>query len=83
MAHFKANAVSPLEAVRKISVPIFILHGTGDNLITYTYSQKVYEQANQPKELWLIPGAKHNDMAEVGGEEYESRILGFFEKYLA
>ena len=83
MAHFKANAVSPLEAVKEISVPIFILHGTGDNLITYTYSEKVYEQANQPKELWLIPGAKHNDMAEVGGKEYESRILDFLEKYLS
>lgn len=82
LAHFKANAVSPLEAVRDVHVPLFILHGTADNLIKYTYSEMLYQKANPPKELWLIQGAKHNDMAEVGGAEYERRILEFFDKHL-
>ena len=33
IAHFKASAVSPLEAVRNVKVPIFFMHGTADNLI--------------------------------------------------
>jgi fermentation-respiration switch protein FrsA (DUF1100 family) len=60
LAHFKANAVSPLEAVRNVHVPIFILHGTADTLIASRYSEMVFANANEPKELWLIPGAKHN-----------------------
>jgi hypothetical protein len=80
MAHFKANAVSPLEAVRAIHVPLLIIHGTADNLIAFRYSVSVYEQANQPKELWLIPGARHNDIIEVGGEEYRRRVLEFFDR---
>ncbi len=80
LAHFKANAVSPLEAVREIHVPIFILHGTSDNLIKSSYSELVYGNANEPKELWLIQGARHSDMAEVGGEEYFRRIREFFER---
>jgi uncharacterized protein len=82
IAHFKANMVSPLEAVRNVRVPIFILHGTADNLIRYQYSEQVFAAAREPKELWLIPGAKHNDMAEVGGEEYERRVIGFIEQVL-
>jgi uncharacterized protein len=82
LAHFRANAVSPREAVKSIHVPLFILHGTADNLIASRYSETVYEYAHPPKELWLINGAKHNDMAEIGGEEYYRRILGFFEKYV-
>jgi len=82
LAHFKASAVSPLEAVRNVCVPIFILHGTADTLIDARYSTMVYANANEPKELWLIAGAKHNDMAEVGGEEYMTRVLGFFERYI-
>jgi fermentation-respiration switch protein FrsA (DUF1100 family) len=82
LAHFRANAVSPREAVKSIHVPLFILHGTADNLIASRYSEAVYEYAHPPKELWLIHGAKHNDMADVGGEEYCRRILGFFEKYV-
>ena len=80
LAHFKANAVSPLEAVREIRIPVFIVHGTADNLIDFRYSVMVYEQANEPKELWLIPGARHNDIVDVGGEEYRRRILEFFDR---
>jgi uncharacterized protein len=80
MAHFKANAVSPLEAVKDIHVPLLIIHGTADNLIDARYSVSVYEAANEPKELWLIQGARHNDIIEVGGEEYKRKVVEFFDR---
>jgi len=83
LAHFKASAVSPLQAARDVHVPLFILHGTADDRIKFTYSERVYAQANEPKELWLIQGASHSNMAEVGGEEYYRRIIGFFDRALA
>jgi pimeloyl-ACP methyl ester carboxylesterase len=82
IAHFKANAVSPVDAVKDIHVPIFVLHGTADSLIKSAYSEMVFANANEPKELWLIPGAKHYDMAEVGGDEYRRRIIDFFVTHL-
>lgn len=82
LARFKANVVAPVDAVKNIHIPIFLLHGTEDNLIKYNYSEKVYNAANEPKFFWLIPGARHHDMMEVGGEEYTKRITEFFEKYL-
>ncbi len=82
LAHFKANAVSPLESIRSITVPVFILHGTSDDRIDYRYSEQLFANANDPRELWLIPGARHDNMAEIGGEEYVRRIRGFFRQYL-
>ena len=82
LAHFKASAVSPLEAVTRVHVPVFILHGTADTLIDARYSSMVFARANEPKELWLIAGAKHNNMADMGGEEYRRRVLGFFATHL-
>jgi fermentation-respiration switch protein FrsA (DUF1100 family) len=82
LAHFKANAVSPLESVKNIHVPIFVIHGTADDRIKYQYSETLYASTDEPKELWLIEGAKHNDMAEKGGEEYTRRIVDFFKKNL-
>ena len=79
MAHFKASSVSPMDAVREVHVPIFILHGTEDRLIRCSYSQQLFENTGEPKELWLIKGADHSNMAEVGGEEYYRRILGFID----
>ncbi len=83
LAHFKASAVSPLDAVRQIHIPLLIIHGTADDLIDYRYSEMVFQNANEPKQLWLIAGAKHNDIAEVGGEEYRRRILNFFNTHLS
>ena len=83
LAHFKANAVCPLEAVKDVHIPLFISHGTADHLIKYTYSEMVFKNANEPKELLLIHGARHSDMAEVGGEPYTRKIVSFFEKSLA
>ena len=82
IAHFKATAVSPLDSVKHVHVPIFILHGTDDTLIKYTYSEMLYNNTGELKELWLIPGARHDNMAEVGGEEYSRRILDFFDNAL-
>ena len=82
LAKFKANDVAPVEAVKNIHVPIFLLHGTEDNLIKHDYSQQVFAAANEPKQLWLIEGAKHHDMMEVGGAEYTTRICEFFDRYL-
>jgi alpha-beta hydrolase superfamily lysophospholipase len=83
IAHFKANAVSPLDAVREMRVPLFILHGTADDLIASTYSEMVYRNAHEPKQLWLIEGARHDNMAEVGGNQYYTRILTFFNTSLS
>jgi alpha-beta hydrolase superfamily lysophospholipase len=82
LAHFKANAVSPLDAVKDVHVPIFILHGTADDRIKYQYSELLYNNTGPPKELWLIAGAKHHNMAERGGEEYTRRIVNFFKQNL-
>jgi fermentation-respiration switch protein FrsA (DUF1100 family) len=83
LAHFRANAVSPLEALKNVHVPIFILHGTSDDRIASRYSELLFANAHEPKELWLIEGAHHNDMGEVGGVEYTRRILEFFQTHLS
>ena len=82
IAHFKAHDVSPVDSIRDVHVPILILHGLEDNLIDSVYSEQLYKNAATPKELWLIPHARHSDMPEAGGAEYAERILNFFEKNL-
>lgn len=82
MAHFKASAVSPLEAVRQLRIPLLLVHGTADDRIRSSYTEQVYENASPPKEIWLIPGARHDNMWEIGGEEYRERVAAFFERHL-
>jgi fermentation-respiration switch protein FrsA (DUF1100 family) len=82
MAHFKASAVSPLEAARSLTIPLFLVHGRADTTIPPLNAEQIYAEARAPKEVWLIPGARHDNMWDVGGEEYRRRIIGFFEQHL-
>ncbi len=82
IARFKARDVSPIESVKKLHKPILFIHGTDDSRIKTDYSRALFESANEPKELLLVPEGDHTDLLNVGGSEYERRIIAFFQKYL-
>jgi dipeptidyl aminopeptidase/acylaminoacyl peptidase len=82
LAGFKARYVSPIHAVRHVQKPVLFIHGTDDTRIRAEYSRALYDNANQPKELLLIHKGDHTDLLNVGGSEYEQRIVDFFERHL-
>jgi uncharacterized protein len=82
MANFKARLVAPLEDIKRVHVPVLIVHGKNDSFIKSDYSKLLYETANKPKHLLLIDGAEHNDVWEIGGKAYEHSIASFFKEHL-
>ena len=82
MANFKARLVAPLEDIKRVHVPVLIVHGKNDSFIRSDYSTLLYEAANKPKQLLLIEGAGHNDVWEIGGTNYENSIASFFKEHL-
>ncbi len=74
---------SPKYNIPKIAPrPVFIIHGRYDNLVPAAQAKMLFKKAGEPKEIWLVPGAKHNKCAEVGGFEYKQRLADFFRQYL-
>jgi fermentation-respiration switch protein FrsA (DUF1100 family) len=62
--------------------PVFIMMGGADDHISIDSGQKLYDAAGEPKELWFEPTAGHHGLPEVAPEEYERRVVGFFDQYL-
>ena len=48
-----------VDCASKISVPWLLVHGTEDDVVPIEDSQKIYAQANEPKELFTIEDANH------------------------
>ena len=42
----------------------------------------MFAAAAEPKQLWLHDGAAHEDLYDFNPEEYETRLLNFFEQHL-
>ncbi|MEO0456083.1 MAG: alpha/beta hydrolase [Cyanobacteria bacterium P01_A01_bin.114] len=73
------NSVAKLSSLQ---MPVLFIHGLEDDILPSDMSQLLYAAAPTPKTLWLVPGAGHNNVAEVAGEEYFRQVEAFFEDSL-
>ena len=63
--------------------PVFLMQGGADVVVSRTSGQVLYDAASEPKELWYAPTLGHCGFAGQRPKEYEERVAGFFDKYLA
>jgi fermentation-respiration switch protein FrsA (DUF1100 family) len=71
-------------AVKRWRGPLLMIHGAKDNYIPATVIERLFATSRaEPRELWLVPKAKHNKCLEKGGAEYRERVRRFFLKHLA
>lgn len=50
-----------LANITKINQPLFIIHGTADNVIPYQHAEKIFAKANDPKKIIIYPGINHSN----------------------
>lgn len=63
--------------IKKIHVPILIIHGTADRIVPFWHGKKMYELSNPPKDYLWVEGAGHNDLEPVAGERFWRKIKDF------
>lgn len=62
------------------AMPLLFIHGDRDNVIPLRMTDALFRKAREPKELWVVPGAGHNDLRQQAGEAYDRRVADFFSK---
>ena len=72
-----------IEKVPQLKMPVLYIHGTRDELIPYSMSQDLYAATPEPKHLFLVPQAMHNDVAAVGDTAYTEVLNQFLERHLS
>lgn len=60
--------------VAALDVPIFVIHGASDRVVPLWMGSAVYHAARRKGSFIVIPDAGHNDLPELGGEDYWSWI---------
>lgn len=77
MGWLMRSEFASIEKIKKLQVPILILHGDQDDIVPYDFGKQLFEAATEPKEFYEITGAAHNDTYLIGGDEYFERIKNF------
>ena len=62
--------------VAALAAPVWVAHGERDTVIPVDMGRAVYAAARVRGRLLLVPGAGHNDVAAVAGEDYWRWIAG-------
>jgi alpha-beta hydrolase superfamily lysophospholipase len=73
---------SPEELMPRIDVPVFIIHGTADNLTHEDHAHRLYRAANEPKEIW-INDSGHAWSAWTYPDVYQQKVLDFLDSALS
>lgn len=71
------------KAAGKFDRPLLMIHGAGDTYIKPDMAEALFGRARGPKDLWIVPKAKHNQAIQIAGDEYTRRLVAFFEAHLA
>jgi uncharacterized protein len=61
--------------------PWLSIHGGRDTYIGVGIAQRLFERAGEPKELWVVEGAKHNRCREKDPAHYSERITSFMQSH--
>jgi dipeptidyl aminopeptidase/acylaminoacyl peptidase len=65
------ETISPINWVDKISPrPLLLVHGDADELIPLEHARRLYQKAKEPKELKIIPGARHKMRLEKAAMDF-------------
>jgi dipeptidyl aminopeptidase/acylaminoacyl peptidase len=75
---FDVQAVDPLTLAARITCPVYLVHGTADELIATTHSQNIHDALGGEKHLWFIEGARHARGARYARNDYAERLVTFF-----
>lgn len=68
------------EWILDVTEPVMVAHGTADSTIGVSNGERLYALAANQDELWIEPGAGHNDLWARG---IWSHAVPFFERALA
>jgi len=66
-----------IDDIAKPLCPVLIVYGTEDEVIGAWHGPELFGVAPEPKQLWAVAGAGHNNLLSVTGTDYWPRIRKF------
>ncbi|MFN7975125.1 MAG: alpha/beta hydrolase [Acidobacteriota bacterium] len=78
-----AQELRPVDAIAGIGCPVLVVAGDRDRHAPPSESRRLFAAASEPRELWVVSGAGHEDFLAKDERGYRARVLPFLQKHLA
>jgi pimeloyl-ACP methyl ester carboxylesterase len=75
--------IRPVDVIGNISPrAVFIIDGWTDPDTTVSFPHRLYEAANEPRQIWVEEGVPHLGMLANNPQKYENKVIAFFDEWL-
>jgi pimeloyl-ACP methyl ester carboxylesterase len=75
------TAADPVTAVAALTVPVLVMHGTGDGVIPLSHGRALYAAAREPKQWLQVEQGSHLDA--LAREPVRRRVLDAMDRAVA
>ena len=79
LARLPASEVSPEKAVATRPFPVLLICDGNDVALPCRHTQRIYDAARGPKQMWVVPGAFHTAALGYEPAEFRRRVLAFYD----
>jgi fermentation-respiration switch protein FrsA (DUF1100 family) len=79
----RREELRPVDHIAHVRCPVLVIGGVEDLHTTEADTRVLFDAANEPRQLWLIPGAAHVDFYDIARDEYRRTVLTFLDAAFA
>ena len=76
------HELRPIEAIKAARAPLLIASGTEDKSTRWVETEQLFAAAPEPKTLWPVPGAGHEDLHDFDSAAYRGKLLPWLQSHL-
>ncbi len=80
LSFLAGSAFDNLSKITNIDCPLLVIHGTDDQILSFSMGKELFDRATVEKQLVIIEGAGHNNLSQVDSEKYWGSIASFVNK---
>jgi uncharacterized protein len=80
--HVDARDLEPIRGIGPLEAPVLVVAGSRDEHTTLDESRELFAAAAPPKELWVVDGARHEDLLAYDPAGYAAHVVPFLRRYL-
>ncbi|MCA9897533.1 MAG: alpha/beta hydrolase [Ardenticatenaceae bacterium] len=74
--------IRTVDTVTQLTMPLLLVHGEQDRLVPLAQGQAIFAAANEPKQLYTVPGAGHLDIFTIDSTTFTAQMHAFLAEYL-
>lgn len=72
----------PVDQMARLGAPVLVAGGMQDRHTPPAETRQLFDAAREPKALWLVEGAAHEDLQAFAPRGYEEKVFGFLALHL-